>query len=288
MTKNRLVRQVIFVFIFDIILSMIIGKKSIVVAIVAIVLIVLSTGIISYGWFLPEGGLSGLLASGQNSGLVPYLVVISALVDSVNPCAFSVLLLTIAFFFSVGKSRKKILQAGGLYIFGIFLTYLLIGLGITQVLALFGVPHLMTKVGASIVILWAIIDLLGEYIPNFPIQLKIPQGAHRRIAGLIEKGTIPTALALGVLVGLTEFPCTGGPYLFILGLLHDNATFSSGLWYLMLYNLIFVAPLVVVLVVGSDKALLAKVQTWKKANTHAFRVWMGVIMLVLGILIFQL
>lgn len=252
-----------------------------------VILIILAVGVISYGWWLPEGGLLGLLAGGQSSGLVPYLVVISALVDSVNPCAFSVLLLTIAFLFSVGKTRRKILQTGGLYIFGIFLTYLLIGLGITQVLELFGVPHLMTKVGAGIVILWAIIDLLGEFVPNFPIQLKIPQGAHRRMAGLIEKGTIPTALALGVLVGLTEFPCTGGPYLFILGLLHDTATFSSGLWYLILYNLIFVAPLIVILVIGSDPTLLGKVQSWKKANNHSFRIWMGVIMLTLGILILQ-
>lgn len=267
---------------------MIISRKSIFITISMLVLVTLSVSVIRYGLFLPEGGLSGLLASGQSSGLVPYLVVISALVDSVNPCAFSVLLLTIAFFFSVGKSRRKILEAGGLYVFGIFATYLLIGLGITQVLSLFGVPHFMTKIGAGVVILWALIDLLDEYIPNFPIKLKIPKGAHVRIARLIEKGTVPTSLALGVLVGLTEFPCTGGPYLFILGLLHDHTTFYSGLWYLILYNIIFVAPLIAVLIVGSDRQLLERVQGWKKANSHSFRVWMGVIMLVLGILIFQL
>jgi cytochrome c-type biogenesis protein len=266
---------------------MLIGRKSLIIMIITVVLVVLSIGVVRYGWFLPDGGLSGLLSTGQNGGLIPYLVVISALVDSVNPCAFSVLLLTIAFFFSLGKTRRKILEAGGLYIFGIFLTYLLIGLGITQVLAVFGVPHFMAKIGAGVVIVWAAIDLLGEFIPNFSIQLKIPQGAHRRIAQLIERGTIPTALALGVLVGLTEFPCTGGPYLFILGLLHDTATFSAGLWYLILYNLIFVAPLVVILIVGSDQALLGRVQEWKKANNHAFRVWMGVIMLALGVLILQ-
>jgi len=250
-----------------------------------LVLIVLSVSVGKYGFLLPEGGLLGILASGQSSGLVPYLVVVSALVDSINPCAFSVLLLTIAFFFSVGKTRKKILQAGGLYIFGIFATYLLIGLGITQVLSFFGVPQFMSKVGAGIVILWAVIDLLGEFVPNFPIQLKIPEFAHRRMAGLIAKGTIPTALALGFLVGLTEFPCTGGPYLFILGLLHDNTTFYSGLWYLILYNLIFVAPLAAILIIGSDHVLLSRVQGWKKANSHAFRIWMGVIMLALGALI---
>lgn len=267
---------------------MIISKKSIFIAILMLFLIVVSVGIIRYNWFLPEGGLAEFLASGQTDGLVPYLVVISALVDSLNPCAFSVLLLSMAFFFSVGKNRRKILEAGSLYILGIFLTYLVIGLGITQVLDLFGVPHLMTRVGAIIVILWAIIDLLGTFFPNFPIKLKIPQSAHRKIATLIEKATIPTSLFLGILVGLTEFPCTGGPYLFILGLLHDHTTFVSGLWYLILYNLIFVTPLIVILIIGSDRALLGKVQEWKKNNTRTFSVWMGVIMLILGILIFQI
>jgi cytochrome c biogenesis protein CcdA len=267
---------------------MIISKKTLIMAGIMICVIALSVGMIRFGWFLPSGGLLGLLSTGKTGGLVPYLVVISALVDSVNPCAFSVLLLSMAFFFSVGKSRRKILEAGLLYVFGIFITYLLIGLGITQVLSFFGVPRLISKVGAIIVIIWALLELLGVFFPKFPIQLKIPQGAHRKIAHLIEKGTILTSLVLGVLVGLTEFPCTGGPYLFILGLLHDNATFASGLWYLVLYNAIFVLPLVVILFIGSDQKLLGRVEKWKKLNTSSFRIWMGVTMLALGILILQL
>lgn len=264
------------------------NRKPIIVAIFLVFLIIFSFGVIRLGWFLPgEANLSELLAQDSPSRLVPYLVVISALVDSINPCAFSVLLLTIAFFFSAGKSRRNILQAGSVYILGIFLTYLLIGLGITQVLALFGVPHFMAKIGAVIVVLWAVIDLLGEFVPNFPIQLKIPQAAHRKMAVLIERGTVPTALGLGILVGLTEFPCTGGPYLFILGLLHDHSTFLSGFWYLILYNFIFILPLIVILIISSDQSLLTRVQAWKKANNHSFRVSMGIIMLILGLLIFQ-
>lgn len=265
---------------------MIISKKALAFFSASVLIIILAFGIVRFGWFLPEGGLSGLLAGASGSRLVPYLVVISALVDSLNPCAFSVLLLTIAFMFSAGKNRRRIIEAGSVYIFGIFLTYLLIGLGITRALALFGVPHFASKIGASVVIIWAILDLLNEFIPNFPIKLKIPQAAHQRMADLMSRGTVLGAFVLGVFVGLTEFPCTGGPYLFILGLLHDNATFSSGLLYLTLYNLIFVAPLIVILILGSDRPLLEKVQSWKKQNTRSFRLWMGGIMLVLGIIIF--
>jgi len=78
--------------------------------------------------------------------LLPLLIA-SALVDSTNPCAFSILLLTIAFLFSIGRLRSDILKAGALYIFGIFLVYILIGLGILQTLEVFNVPNFMAKIG---------------------------------------------------------------------------------------------------------------------------------------------
>lgn len=157
------------------------------------------------------------------------LVVVSAFLDSINPCAFSVLLLTIAFLFSVGKLRSNILRIGGAYIFGVFLVYILIGLGILQVLHLFNTPHFMAKFGAALLILLGAINLINEFFPAFPVKLKIPSVSHHAMAELMEKASLPTAFLLGVLVGICEFPCTGGPYLMILGLLHDNATFSAGL-----------------------------------------------------------
>jgi cytochrome c biogenesis protein CcdA len=74
----------------------------------------------------------------------------------------------------------------------------------------------------------------------------------------------------------------------VLGLLHDKGTFTSGLWYLALYNLIFVLPLVVVLLIASDKGLLERAQTWKRENTRGMRYFGGAAMVALGLLIFLL
>src|SRR3989344_5635340 len=87
--------------------------------------------------------------SREGAWLLP-LVAVSAAIDSVNPCAFSILLVTIAFLFSLNAVRKRILAVGGAYMGGIFLVYLLIGLGILQTLHLFDTPHFMAKVGAGI------------------------------------------------------------------------------------------------------------------------------------------
>jgi cytochrome c-type biogenesis protein len=217
-----------------------------------------------------------------------FIIGLSALLDSVNPCAFSILFLTVAFLFSTGKSRKDILKIGGLYILGIFLTYVLIGVGILQVLNFFNIPNGLAKLGAVILIVFALINLINEFFPQFPIKLKIPQSAHNLIANKIEKATKVSALLLGFLVGMFEFPCTGGPYLFVLGLLHDNNTSISGLGYLIYYNIIFILPLVLALIFSVDEKVASVLDRARKQDTRRSRVALSAIMIVLGLLIMAL
>lgn len=214
------------------------------------------------------------------------LVVVAALLDSINPCAISVLLLTVTFLFSLGRSRGTILKTGGFYIFGNFVIYVFIGLGILRVLHLFNTPHFMARVGASLLILTGTISLINEFFPRFPIKLRIPKTSHKTMAGLMEKASLPAAFLLGGFVGLCEFPCTGGPYLLVLGLLHDQSTYLSGFLYLMLYNLIFISPLVLILLIASDQKLLEKVQEWKKTKSSQMRLYGGLAVIILGLIIF--
>lgn len=232
---------------------------------------------------------SGITWKLTNGGkwLLP-LIIIASLVDSINPCAFSVLLLTIAFLFSLGRTRSNILRVGGTYVFGLFLVYILIGLGILQTLSFFGVPHFMAKVGAALLVAFGVITVLSDTFPRFPIKLGIPQSAHARMGELMHKASLPTAFILGVLVGMCEFPCTGGPYLLVLGLLHDKTTYLTGFSYLILYNIIFVLPMVLILLIASDQALLDKVRAWQKEERKTMKLGAGLIMILLGLLIFWL
>ena len=254
--------------------------------------ILISIGIVLFGsvLFFKEGNIGTTALwnlSGEGRWLLP-LVGVAALLDSINPCAFSILLLTIAFLLSIGKMRSGILKIGGAYILGIFVVYVLIGLGILQALHIFNMPHFMAKVGASLLVVLGGINLINEFFPSFPIKLRIPQAAHHKMAELMEKASIPTAFLLGALVGLCEFPCTGGPYLMVLGLLHDRGTYLAGVGYLLLYNLIFILPLVIILLISSDNALLEKVKAWKNAETKHMRLWSGIAMIALGGIIFFL
>lgn len=212
-------------------------------------------------------------------------IITAALADSINPCAFSVLVLTVTFLFSLGKSRSYVLKIGLIYILGIFLAYLAIGLGMLQVLSILGVPRFMSKIGAGILIAWGGLNLADLFIPNFPIQLKIPDSLHAKIAILIHKAAAWPAFGLGVLVGLSEFPCTGGPYLLILGMLHDQARFWQGFWYLILYNLIFISPLVAILWSSSDSKLHDKVNAWRKSHGRQFEIISSIILVLMGLFI---
>lgn len=225
--------------------------------------------------------------SHQGTWLLP-LVGVSAVIDSINPCSFSILLLTIAFLLSIGRLRNNILKIGTFYILGIFSAYFLIGLGIVHVLHIFNTPHFMGKLGAILLVVLGVINIINQIFPAFPIKLQIPQGAHRAMAKLMDKGSLPTAFALGALVGLCEFPCTGGPYLMILGLLHDSATYLKGFGYLLFYNFIFVLPLAVILFLASNEAVLGGVQKWQRGERKLMRLGGGIMMIALGIIIFFL
>lgn len=234
------------------------------------------------------GALFLRTGAAQAFGIFPLVVFGAALADSVNPCAFSVLLVTIAFLMSAGQLRSRILFVGGAYIFGIFLAYILIGLGILRALAFFGVPHVLSGIAAALFILLGIIRLCAVWFPSFPLRFGIPKAAHRYIAELMARNSLPAAFFIGALVGITEFPCTGGPYLFVLGLLHDSATFLQGLGYLVFYNIVFVLPLALVLFVAANAALLEKARSWKQEHIRSASIVEGVAMIALGLVIFFL
>jgi cytochrome c biogenesis protein CcdA len=232
------------------------------------------------------GGTAALWSASDGGRWLLPLIGVAALIDSVNPCAFSILLLTVAFLLSIGKLRSNVLKIGSAYIAGLFFVYLLIGLGLLQTLHLFDTPHFMASVGAALLVLLGLINVTNEFVPAFPIKLAIPHSVHRRMAVLMERASVPTALGLGGLVGVCEFPCTGGPYLMVLGLLRDQATYYTGVGYLLLYNVIFVLPLVLILLVASDASLLGKVQQWQQQRRRAMRLGSGSAMVALGLVIF--
>lgn len=235
-----------------------------------------------------ESGSEWLWSVSQGGKWLLPLVAVSALVDSINPCAFSVLVVSIIFLFGIGHTRSRIFTYGFAYILGIFAVYLLIGLGLLQVLHIFSVPHFMSKLAAVLLIIFGAINILESLFPNFPIRFAIPRAAHGKMNELARQASIPAMFLLGGLVGLCEFPCTGGPYLTAVGLLHDTATYWKGAGYLILYNLIFISPLIAILLIASNPLLVEKVKGLQQTNKVSMKLTAGFLMIGLAFVILSL
>jgi cytochrome c-type biogenesis protein len=217
-----------------------------------------------------------------NLGALLPAVVVTGLLDSVNPCAFAVILLLIAFLFTLRQSRRRVLQLGGVYIAMIFLVYFAIGLGLLSAVRLSGDPHFVARAGSWLLIGLGIINLIEYFFPKFPIKLHMPEAAHHKTNELLKKATLPATAGMGILVGLCTFPCSGGIYVSIITLLNAKTTLAWGITYLALYNVIFVLPLVVILLAAGNRHTAKAWATWERQHALRIRLWYGLVMVALG------
>mgnify|MGYP001616874603 FL=1 len=58
------------------------------------------------------------------------VVIATAAIDSINPCAIGVLVLLLATLLSLSKNKHRMLFVGMIYITAVFVTYLLAGFGL--------------------------------------------------------------------------------------------------------------------------------------------------------------
>ena len=209
-------------------------------------------------------------------------VLVTALVDSVNPCAIGVLILLFSTLLATNK-KKKILLYGSIYILMVYVTYFSAGLGLTAVLA--NIPQKFAEyisIAVGIVVVGAgLLEIKDFYWYGHGISLAIPQKRVKQIHKLMQTVSAPTAMGLGVFVAAVELPCTGGPYLAITLILSQNFNFSA-LVLLAIYNVIFVMPLVVIMTLALFGTKMQDLKRWKNSNKAYMRLAIGLILIALG------
>ena len=226
------------------------------------------------------------------------VVITTALIDSINPCAIGVLILLIGTLLSLSHNRKKMLTVGLIYIAAVYLTYFLAGIGLLFFLQkigasvidvpLFGPIAIANFVGvivALIVILGGLIEVKDFFWYGKGFSLSISPKNAERIKKYMKHMTIPGAVILGIFVAGVELPCTGGPYLAITTLLSKIGLNSTVTLYLLLYNLIFVLPLIVILLFVYFGANTKKIKEMKQSGRKWMRLATGIVMIGLGILL---
>ncbi|PJE50933.1 MAG: hypothetical protein COV29_01495 [Candidatus Yanofskybacteria bacterium CG10_big_fil_rev_8_21_14_0_10_36_16] len=220
------------------------------------------------------------------------IIIGAALIDSINPCVFGVLIFLIAFMTRVFKSRKKMLIGGLLYSAVVYATYLFLGFGILRLTLGTGIAGFFYLIVAVIAIIAGLLEIKDFfwYGRGFTLQM-IPGAASRikyytkKIESLEKKNPIIlylTTAVLGVFVVLVELPCTGAPYFAILGLL-AKGSYAEAVPLLMLYNLIFILPLLVVIGVSYFGTKSDKLETWRQKHKGLMRLVIGLFLIALGV-----
>ena len=225
-------------------------------------------------------------------GLTLGIIIGAALLDSINPCVFGVLIFLCAFMVKVFKSPKRMLLGGLLYTLVVYLSYLLIGLGILKFTVSFGFSTIIYWVAAIIAIGAGLIEIKDFFWYGKGFSLQIIPGAAKRIKHYTnyiakvnkKKPWLSYLIAglLGIFVVLVELPCTGAPYLAILGIL-GQGDFMSGVPLLLLYNLIFILPLFVIIGLvyfGKSSKVL---EEWRLKHRGTMRLAVGLSLIALGI-----
>ncbi len=214
----------------------------------------------------------------------------AALSDSINPCAFAVMLLLLGTILSKSKSRKRTIWAGVLFCLAIFGSYLLMGLWVYSLLwtTEWGTDY--TVIFKRVVgILWLLVGLANLkdffwYGKGFVME--VPLAWRPRMMKIIQAVVSPRgAFVVGVIVSLFLLPCSSGPYFVILGLLRSESSSltSLGANYLILYNLIFVLPmLIITFLVGFGYASVEQLAKIKNKNTKLIHLIVGLLMIGLG------
>lgn len=211
------------------------------------------------------------------------VVITTAAIDSINPCAIGVLILMVSVVLSGKGSIRRLAFLGSLYIFAVFLVYLLAGLGLVYFLAnipLWVTEYLSLAVG-SLVIFAGILEIKDYFWYGKGFSLQIPVYFSKKIHKYAQRVTVPGVLFLGAFVSGVELPCTGAPYLAIITMLSLNFNAQAFLL-LVLYNLVFVAPLIIILLLVAGGMKVSKVKKWKQDNKHYMRLGVGILLVALG------
>jgi cytochrome c biogenesis protein CcdA/thiol-disulfide isomerase/thioredoxin len=224
----------------------------------------------------PEGNQTG-----QPDGLTIPAIVVAGAIDSINPCAFAVLIFLLSYLTSLGE-RRRILMVGVTYIATVFVVYFIAGLGLLTVVQQLGLTGIVFTFAAIIAILAGLINIIEVLLRREIFTLAIPVSQKDAIDRYVKKASVPSAIVLGALVSMVELPCTGGVYLAILGLIGDRMTLMEGIPYLLLYNLIFVLPLILILLVMYWGGTPERMEAFRTGSRRWVRILMGIVMVALG------
>lgn len=238
-------------------------------------------------------------------------IIVAGAIDSINPCAIGVLIFMSAYLIKVFEGKRyMMLIAGLMYIAAVYVAYFLAGVGLLSAIQSLTVAYWFYWIAVFIALSAAAFEMKDFfwYGQGVSMDISLVPGGSERIHLWTEKMerlaqespwmAVAATIPIGFGVAAVELPCTGQVYLSILALMNRlvppeatgfdrvGAVLASEAGpLLVLYNLIFVAPLIIIVLLMFFGTSSDKLERWRKQNRRYMRLGIGVLLYGLGALL---
>jgi len=211
------------------------------------------------------------------------LILGAGLIDGINPCAFAVLIFMMSYLTRVVKSKRRVVATGSAYVITVYLTYFFVGLGLLSVVQNPMISDTIYLIAGFIALITGILNIKDFFYYGQGFTLRMPKSQKGRVIRWARKGSVPSAIVLGFMVSLFELPCTGAVYFAILAMLSQGSTFITAINYLLLYNLMFVLPLIIMFGAILFGYSIKKAKEFKEEYKDYMKLLSGLLLLGLGV-----
>jgi hypothetical protein len=221
---------------------------------------------------------------------LPVLAVVLGGLDAFNPCALSVLLFLLSVLVGT-RSRRRMVLVGGTFVAVSGLVYFALMAAWLNLFLAFGALRVVTVVAGIAAVAAALINVKDYAWYGHGPSLVTPSAARPalfgRILDLSEATRLPALLASTVLVAAVansyEMLCTGGfPVVFTRVLTLNELPVAAYYGYLVLYNLVYVAPLLAIVLVFAWTVGTGRIG---ELEARRLKLLSGLLMLGFGVLL---
>ena len=245
--------------------------------------------------FDEEQGSSNMIDQFRN--MTWLTVVLAGLVDGLNPCAFATLIFFVSYLTISGRKNREVIIVGISFTLGVFIAYLVIGLGFYKVLDLLGnilnvVARWVYGFTALLCIALAVFSFMDVAKARKgklkDMSLNLPEGLRKRINSVIRKGRdtnryVIGAFATGLVISLLELACTGQVYLPTIIFVSSMPELRlRAIFYLIIYNLLFILPLVVVFILAYFGTSSKELTRFLQKHAATVKIGLGLLFFALG------
>ena len=223
----------------------------------------------------------------QNGKQITFpLVTVAGLIDGINPCAIGMILLLLGYIIVFARQPERILKLGGVYILTVYLTYLAIGLLFyrsVQTLNVMPYRILFDRILGLVLLLAGAINIKDFFAPGKGISLEIPQKARPSLLKLVEKVSLPATIILAILVTFLETPCSLPIYIGTATILnYSKLSIPVIFGYFLYYNLLFVFPLIVILLLVWRGREMITLKDWEHKAKRWMKLGLGILLVLMS------